>query len=100
MDPSVAAYKHAVAGSVAGLAAAAVSCPLDIVKFRLQNQAAKGRSAGLLGSLTTIVRLEGVRGLYRGLRPTVAVYMVDRALWFPLYHLLKLQLSRHFGLFA
>jgi solute carrier family 25 (mitochondrial folate transporter), member 32 len=86
-------YVHAGAGCVAGVASAVVSCPLDIVKFRLQNQI-KGNYKGIVQSLKFIVKQDGWKGLYRGLTPTVQVYMIDRAIWFPLYHVSKNEFSK------
>ena len=49
--------KHSIAGAVAGCVSSVVTCPLDVVKTRLQNQR-KGSSSGPLykgtgGSLST-----------------------------------------------
>ncbi|KAI8903768.1 mitochondrial carrier domain-containing protein [Gorgonomyces haynaldii] len=80
-------FIHTFAGFSAGIVSAITVNPLDIVKFRLQNQQSK--SIGIKESLKIIYRQEGFRGFYRGLTATVQVYAIDRALWFPAYHELK-----------
>ena len=58
-----------------GAAIIAISCthPIDVVKTRLQVQGELGAAdraySGIAGSLSTILKKEGVRGLYRGLFP-------------------------------
>ncbi|KAI8918067.1 mitochondrial carrier domain-containing protein [Entophlyctis helioformis] len=86
---------HMFAGSIAGLTAAVLVCPLDIVKVRLQNQGKPDplrggpKYVGISGTLKTIFREEGLRGCYRGLGATTLAYMIDRAIWFPIYHRFK-----------
>ncbi|KAI9029847.1 mitochondrial carrier domain-containing protein [Phycomyces nitens] len=85
--------KHAVAGALAGLASAFVTCPLDVVKTRLQNQG-KARPGqvvyrGTLGTLSRIWKDEGIRGLYRGLGPTIFGYLPTWAIYFTVYDYCK-----------
>ncbi len=81
----------AAAGVLAGVIAKTGVFPLDLIRKRLQVQGpTRGRYVygdipayeGVLGALREIVRLEGVRGLYRGLTvglvkaaPTSAITM-------------------------
>ena len=55
--------KKGIAGGVGGVCSVVVGHPFDTVKVRLQNQAA---SEGVLACVSRTVRLEGVRGLFRG----------------------------------
>ncbi|OCH86542.1 carnitine/acyl carnitine carrier [Obba rivulosa] len=55
------------AGTVAGIAALAVGFPFDTVKVRLQNPDIAAKYRSTFHTLFTIVREEGVRGLYRGI---------------------------------
>jgi hypothetical protein len=64
-----------------------------MVKFRLQNQIG-GKYKGIVGSFRNIIKDDGVKGLFRGLSPTVKVYTIDRAIWFPLYFYLKAELAK------
>ncbi|RKP04834.1 mitochondrial carrier domain-containing protein [Thamnocephalis sphaerospora] len=93
--------RHSMAGAGAGCSAAIVTCPLDVVKTRLQNQ---GRlPPGVLpyhGTVDTLRRTwlsEGVRGLYRGLGPTVLGYLPTWAIYFSVYDSCKVYLSKRNG---
>jgi len=67
----------AVAGTIASVAAKTVTFPLDLVRKRIQVQGpTRGRyvhknipeyKGGAVGTFMTILRMEGMRGLYRGL---------------------------------
>ncbi len=66
-------------GSLAAVAAGAVTHPIDLVKVRLQLAGAAGeaagasgaRSLGLLGTARAVVRTDGVLGLYSGISGSV-----------------------------
>ncbi|XP_057250833.1 uncharacterized protein LOC104907835 isoform X3 [Beta vulgaris subsp. vulgaris] len=82
-------------GGLAGSTAALFSTPFDVVKTRLQTQMpeSRGRYHGILSVLQDIRDHEGVRGLYRGLIPRLAMYMSQGALFFASYEFLKSFLS-------
>lgn len=82
--------KHAIAGAFAGLASGIVTCPLDVVKTRLQAQHASSVSySGMVGTLSTIWQREGIRGLYRGLGPICVGYLPTWAVYFTVYERCK-----------
>lgn len=85
-----------VCGSGAGICAKVIVYPLDMIKKRLQivgfaeGRAAFGRTrtySGLMHCLRTVVIEEGVRGLYKGLRPSVVKAMVTVGCSFWAYEL-------------
>lgn len=76
-------------GALAGCTAALATTPFDVVKTRLQTQAALGAAAGaaqqggVVGTLTSIVRAEGPMGLYRRvlLSPLFAGEQAEALAW-------------------
>ncbi|KAF5662255.1 folate transporter [Fusarium heterosporum] len=103
---------NAVAGAVGGFTSGVVTCPLDVIKTKLQAQGGyaalnKGRHVGhpklyngLIGSGKVILREEGIRGLYRGLGPIVMGYLPTWAVWFTVYNKSKVYMSQHYVFLA
>lgn len=100
---------HALAGAVGGFTSGVVTCPLDVIKTKLQAQGgflpvSKGRHvghhkvySGLVGTGGAIWREEGIRGLYRGLGPIVLGYLPTWAVWFTVYNKSKKYMGDHQG---
>ncbi|KAL5701005.1 Nicotinamide adenine dinucleotide transporter 1 [Ranunculus cassubicifolius] len=90
---------NAGAGAAAGVIAATFVCPLDVIKTRFQvhglPKLANGNAKGslIVGSLQQIFRKEGMRGMYRGLSPTVLALLPNWAVYFTMYEQLKSLLS-------
>ncbi|KAL1312707.1 hypothetical protein HN51_039298 [Arachis hypogaea] len=86
---------NAAAGAAAGVIAATFVCPLDVIKTRFQvhgvAQLHNGRVKGsiIVGSLEQIFHKEGLRGMYRGLSPTVLALLPNWAVYFTMYEQLK-----------
>lgn len=81
-----------VAGAGAGLVSSIVTCPLDVVKTRLQAQHLARDAQGYEGAQLTIARIwrqAGFRGFYRGLGPTIAGYLPTWGIYFSVYDLVK-----------
>ncbi|XP_058076788.1 nicotinamide adenine dinucleotide transporter 1, chloroplastic [Magnolia sinica] len=86
---------NAGAGAAAGVIAATFVCPLDVIKTRFQvhglpklnNGSIKGSL--IVGSLEQIFKKEGMRGMYRGLSPTVLALLPNWAVYFTMYDQLK-----------
>ncbi|KAJ8769830.1 hypothetical protein K2173_008238 [Erythroxylum novogranatense] len=96
-SPRELAY-HAGAGAAAGAIAATFVCPLDVIKTRLQvHGLPEGTNSGsvIITSLQNIVRVEGFRGLYRGLSPTILALLPNWAVYFTVYEQLKGLLLSH-----
>ena len=90
------AYHSMLAGAAAGLTSSVVTCPLDVVKTRLQAQVSKKGAAdyeGVKETITRIWRSAGVRGLYRGLGPTVLGYLPTWGIYFSVYDQIKTSLT-------
>jgi solute carrier family 25 folate transporter 32 len=79
------------AGAGAGLVASIITCPLDVIKTRLQAQHVS-KAAGYEGFGVTVGRIwkgSGVRGFYRGLGPTIGGYLPTWGIYFTVYDLVK-----------
>ncbi|XP_009387935.2 uncharacterized protein LOC103974761 isoform X2 [Musa acuminata AAA Group] len=78
-------------GGLAGSTAALFTTPFDVVKTKLQTQApgTLRKYNGVGHALQEIARQEGLRGLYRGLTPRLAMYVSQGAIFFASYEFLK-----------
>ncbi|KAJ1728097.1 hypothetical protein LPJ61_004221 [Coemansia biformis] len=94
--------KTSIAGAGAGCVSSIATCPLDVVKTRLQYQGVlEGRYQqsgyrpyrGTVDTLRRIVAEEGARGLYRGLAPMMMGYLPTWGIYFTVYESLKRRLS-------
>lgn len=100
---------NALSGAVGGFASGVATCPLDVIKTKLQAQGgfmavSKGRHVGhhkvyqgLIGTANVIWREEGIRGLYRGLGPIILGYLPTWAVWFTVYNKSKVWLADRDG---
>jgi solute carrier family 25 folate transporter 32 len=84
---------RALAGAAGGFTSGIVTCPLDVIKTKLQAQGGFRQSnaathvvyRGLMGTARIIWREEGLRGMYRGLGPIIMGYLPTWAVWFTVY---------------
>lgn len=96
---------NALAGAAGGFTSGVVTCPLDVIKTKLQAQggfragAAPGAQvySGMLGTARVIWREEGLKGMYRGLGPIILGYLPTWAVWFTVYGKSKKVLSNSSG---
>ncbi|KAI9828981.1 MAG: hypothetical protein M1832_000004 [Thelocarpon impressellum] len=98
-----------ISGAVGGLASGVVTCPLDVIKTKLQAQggfrstkpehAARNSAVyqGLVGTAESIWREEGIRGMYRGLFPIILGYFPTWAVYFTVYDSSKDYFYRKLG---
>ncbi|RDB22317.1 Mitochondrial substrate carrier family protein W [Hypsizygus marmoreus] len=81
-----------IAGAGGGLVASIATCPLDVIKTKLQAQRAiQGQRGyeGIVATIKTILHDSGFRGLYRGLGPTILGYLPTWAIYFAVYDGIK-----------
>ncbi len=88
---------NAFAGAAGGFTSGVVTCPLDVIKTKLQAQGAwsarypegAARKAaiyrGMHGTARLIWKEEGLKGMYRGLGPIILGYLPTWAVWFTVY---------------
>ncbi len=90
-------YVIPIAGGAAGAVSGFVSCPLDVIKTKLQAQggfktttdglqAASASYRGFSGTAATIWKEEGLRGMYRGLGPMLLGYIPTWAVYLTVYN--------------
>lgn len=83
-------------GATAGVASGIVTCPLDVIKTKLQAQGGFARRGaqqdttralyrGMLGTGKTIFLEDGLRGLYQGLGPMLLGYLPTWAVYLAVY---------------
>lgn len=76
-------------GGAAGVTAASITYPLDLVRTRLAAQTNVLYYRGITHALYTICRDEGIKGLYKGLGPTLLGVGPNIAISFCVYESLK-----------
>lgn len=90
------AWENPLSGAGAGFASGIVTCPLDVIKTKLQAQGGfltkstgtpdtKKMYNGMLGTGRTILKEEGIKGLYRGLGPMLLGYLPTWAVYMTIY---------------
>ncbi len=91
------AWVSPICGAGAGFASGIVTCPLDVIKTKLQAQGGFSRNnkgsqsqttqlyRGMVGSARVIWREEGLRGMYRGLGPMLLGYLPTWAVYLTVY---------------
>ena len=90
-------YVVPIAGGIAGAVSGFVSCPLDVIKTKLQAQGGFRASKngvkittatyhGVTGTAATIWKEDGLRGMYRGLGPMLLGYVPTWAVYLTVYN--------------
>jgi solute carrier family 25 folate transporter 32 len=98
---AVAGYEHAIAGFGAGATATLLTYPLDLLRTRFQVKDLKHVNESLqyksvLDAVRSIVRQEGLRGLYQGFMPNFIGSAIAWGQYFYLYQRFKeLMRGRH-----
>ena len=87
--------QQVICGAGAGVAVSFLACPTELIKCRLQAQSALGAASGTKYSgpmdvARHVMRSEGgLRGLYKGLLPTLAREVPGNAVMFGVYEAIK-----------
>jgi len=89
-DPSSGTFgwgvaQRLLAGGSAGCIACTMTYPLDLIRTRLAAQTTTRHYTGIADAFVKILRDEGTKGLYRGLRPTLIGVGPNLALNFAAY---------------
>ncbi|KAG3075667.1 hypothetical protein PC116_g9362 [Phytophthora cactorum] len=85
-------------GALAGACGQTAAYPMDILRRRFQLSAMRGDATeytSTLGGLRTIVREEGVRGLYKGLAPNFIKVVPSIAIMFTSNELMKRAIKKY-----
>ncbi|QEL58351.1 hypothetical protein SBP28_000365 [Candidozyma auris] len=86
-------WVHFIAGGIGGMVGAIATCPLDVVKTRLQSD----HFAETCGVIGQIYRNEGPRALFRGLGPNLVGVIPARSINFFTYGATKDIVSKRFN---
>ncbi|KXT13531.1 hypothetical protein AC579_4153 [Pseudocercospora musae] len=89
---------NSFSGAMAGMASGIVTCPLDVIKTKLQAQGSFANPglkhngppagavySGMIGTARTIIRQDGLKGMYRGLGPMLLGYLPTWAVYMAVY---------------
>jgi solute carrier family 25 folate transporter 32 len=96
-------------GAMGGMASGIVTCPLDVIKTRLQAQGSFRRNPhprtatlyrGMIGTARTIWKEDGIRGMYRGLGPMLLGYLPTWAVYMTVYDMSREYYRGHTGRFG
>ena len=102
MPNDIAFTTHFICGGLAGTFGAIVTCPLELVKTRLQSSLYKSTTSrnifanisSVFGLLHTIRKQEGITGLWKGVGPTLVGVVPARAIYFSVYSHCKQLLAK------
>ena len=84
-------FASLIAGISSGTIASVICAPLDLVKTRLQVQGAilGHKTLTFTQMLVDVVHHDGIKGIFRGLTPTLACVPIFWGLYFPMYEYAK-----------
>lgn len=95
VDPStrcINAYGNCVAGAFAGITSSVTLFPLDVLRRRLQVRSGHPRRSGMR-HVWSVMRAEGLRGMYRGIVPEVLKVTPMVGIQFTIYETLIRQMG-------
>ncbi|EGN93950.1 hypothetical protein SERLA73DRAFT_189080 [Serpula lacrymans var. lacrymans S7.3] len=93
----LAPVNHMISASMAEVAACLIRVPTEVIKTRTQTSTYGPLASSSLAAAKLVWKHDGWRGYYRGFGTTIMREIPFTSLQFPLYELLKLQLSHRLG---
>lgn len=86
-DKCCSSFESAVAGSLAGAFAAAVTTPFDVVKTRLMLRVDQHGVpySGIISTFRRVIQTEGIRALYKGIGPRTMWIGIGGFVYFGVY---------------
>ncbi|KAF8962999.1 mitochondrial carrier domain-containing protein [Flammula alnicola] len=93
LSEGLAPVKHMISASVAEVAACLIRVPTEVIKTRMQTSTYGALGGSSWAAARLVLANDGFWGFYRGFGITVMREIPFTSLQFPLYELLKLQLS-------
>ncbi|KAJ6707533.1 MITOCHONDRIAL SUBSTRATE CARRIER FAMILY PROTEIN J [Salix viminalis] len=86
-EPTQAALANGIAGMAASVCSQAVFVPIDVISQKLMVQGYSGHEKynGGLDVARKIIRIDGIRGFYRGFGLSVMTYSPSSAVWWASY---------------
>ncbi|TFK40360.1 mitochondrial carrier domain-containing protein [Crucibulum laeve] len=94
LPENLAPVNHMVSASLAEVAACLIRVPTEVIKTRMQTSTYGSLGHSSLSAAKLLLANDGWRGFYRGFGSTIMREIPFTSLQFPLYELLKLQLSK------
>ena len=92
---ALAPWQHMAAGGLAGATSTACTYPIDLMRARRTVDFRGEVDAGLAQNTRNLVRVEGVRGLYRGLVPSLCGIIPYIGIDFAIFDVAKTYCKRH-----
>ncbi|KAG5683006.1 hypothetical protein PVAND_012318 [Polypedilum vanderplanki] len=89
--------RHIVGGGVAGAFGMSIATPFDVVRTRFIAQDHNRGYRSIADAFATILRLEGPRGLFRGLVPSVSAIAPNAAIQFGTYNFILERYTKFMG---
>ncbi|XP_046808958.1 mitochondrial uncoupling protein Bmcp isoform X2 [Lucilia cuprina] len=90
-------WGNVLCAAAAGAISSAIANPTDVLKVRMQVHGKGTMQKSVWSCFHDIYKLEGVKGLWRGVGPTAQRAVVIASVELPVYDFCKLQLMEYFG---
>ncbi|CAO4364369.1 unnamed protein product [Caenorhabditis nigoni] len=98
--PDLTNYEHLIGGFCGGVTSTVVCHPFDLLKVRFsanEGNPLRPQYTNYADAVRKIIRVEGVRGLYQGITPSVIGAAVSWGLYFQWYNTLRAKINEEFS---